>query len=487
MEPASEEITEKLRNTTLGEDEGDTDKPDPNQIKAGGGLFINSTEEAQITTGEGNVINDPLKSSVTFKDLNLTPELLKGVEEMGYVSPSKIQGLAIPVIQKGQNIIGQAQSGTGKTAAFCLGMLSRIRHDLQQPQALCVSPTRELAMQTFDVLSKLAKFTNVQPFLLIPDVVMPQGQITNQIIVGTPGKFLDCLEKRRNLNTKNVVIFVLDEADQMFLDSGTGKNVNSSNQAIATKIISKLPSRDGSKMRVVASQMCFFSATFSESVQHFVESHVPQPTTRIYIPPNKLSIDKLFQYYIKCPGEDARFAVLDSIYQRITNGQSIIFVETRKQAQLVYQRMKAAQHEVSIIHGGDMQTKERDAVMLKFRNGENRILITTNLLSRGIDVLSVALVVNFDLPFVKGKEGLEPDFETYLHRIGRSARFGQIGVAINLVYDQTSFNILQGLKHYFFPNDPTKISELKNDKNDPSITMDASLQEINDKLEMFAT
>jgi ATP-dependent RNA helicase DDX19/DBP5 len=480
--PVVNEITDKLRNTTLGEDEGDTDKPDPNQVKAGGGLFINSTEDAQIIT-DGSIVNDPLKSTVSFKDLNLTPELLKGIEEMGYVSPSKIQGLAIPVIQKGQNIIGQAQSGTGKTAAFCLGMLSRIRHDLQQPQALCVSPTRELAMQTFDVLSKLSKFTTVQPFLLIPDVVMPQ-QITNQIIVGTPGKFLDCLEKRRNLNTKNVMIFVLDEADQMFLDSG--KNVNSSNQAIAQKIISKLPVRDSSK-RVVASQMCFFSATFSESVQQFVESHVPQPTTRIYIPPNKLSIDKLFQYYIKCQGEDARFAVLDSIYQRITNGQSIIFVETRKQAQLVYQRMKAAQHEVSIIHGGDMQTKERDAVMLKFRNGENRILITTNLLSRGIDVLSVALVVNFDLPFVKGANGPEPDYETYLHRIGRSARFGQIGVAINLVYDQNSFNLLQGLKHYFFPTDQTKISELKNDKNDPSVTIDASLQTINEKLEMFAT
>jgi len=482
------EITDKLRNTTLLDDEGDTDKPDPNQVKVGGGLFINSTEEAQIFTdnADGNAVNDPLKSSVSFKDLNLSPELLKAVEEMGYVSPSKIQGLAIPVVLRGQNIIGQAQSGTGKTAAFCLGMLSRIKPELQQPQALCVSPSRELAMQTYDVLTKLAKYTNVQPFLLIPDVLIPQV-LMNQIIIGTPGKFLDCLEKRRNLNTKNVIIFVLDEADQMFSDTPSGKN--DSNQAITIKIISKLPTREvpNSRKRIVASQICFFSATFSESVQHFVESHVPQPTTRIYIPPNKLSIDKLFQYYIKCQGEDARFAVLDSIYQRITNGQSIIFVETRKQAQMVYQRMKAAQHEVSIIHGGDMNTKERDTVMLKFRSGENRILITTNLLSRGIDVLSVALVVNFDLPITRNKGVVEPDFETYLHRIGRSARFGQIGVAINLVYDQPTYNILQGIKQYFFPNDPTKISELKNDRNDPSVTIDASLQEINEKLEMFAT
>jgi len=147
--------------------------------------------------------------------------------------------------------------------------------------------------------------------------------------------------------------------------------------------------------------------------------------------------------------------------------------------------MKAAQHEVSIIHGGDMPTKERDNVMLKFRKGENRILITTNLLSRGIDVLSVALVVNFDLPILK--PGNEPDCDTYLHRVGRSARFGQIGVAINLVYDQTTLTVLQGLRAYFFPDDQDRIKELKNDKNNPNITIDASLQEINEKLEMFAT
>jgi len=423
-----------------------------------------------------------LKSAVsTFKELNLIPELLHAVEvEMKFERPSKIQGSSIPVMMRGQNIIAQAQSGTGKTAAFCLGMLSRIDPNVQAPQAICVSPTRELAMQTYGVLQKLCKYyKNVEPFLLIPDITIPR-EIKNQVIVGTPGKFEFVLYKGRHMNPNMIKIFVLDEADQLFVADQKG-------QIAANKIIAKLPSKSNGPKKVVTSQMCFFSATYSDEIQRFIETCVPEPRTSIYIPPNRLSIDKLFQYYVKCQGDDARFTVLDSIYQRITNGQSIIFVETRKQAKLVFERMRSAQHEVSVIHGGDMDTKERDEVMLKFRKGENRILISTNLLSRGIDVLSVALVVNFDLPTQVGSQHCEADCETYLHRVGRSARFGQVGVAINLVYDQSSMNVLNQIKQHFFPDEPTRIAELRDDKNDPSITIDNSLQQINEKLESFAT
>jgi ATP-dependent RNA helicase DDX19/DBP5 len=474
------QIESLLAQTTLEED--DTDKPDPTLLRVKNEALV-TTEDAKIVTSEGaQTIVSPLQSTMTFEQLGLSGELLQGVKTMGYTKPSRIQGLSIPVILDAKsvpprNFIGQAQSGTGKTAAFGLGMLSRIDATKNIPQAICLSPTRELAIQTYNVVTKLATHTKITTLLMVANETLPQ-RITSHVIIGTPGKIHEQVFGKKTMKMDSIEVFVLDEADQMLLGA-----TNSSDKNQSIKILSKLPRRNESKnssKQVPRPQILFFSATYSSEISAFAEDQVPEPRTTIYIPPNKLSVDKLFQYYMKCVGEDSRIDALDKIFSHFSSASSIIFVETRKQAKEVCQRMKTLGHETSVIHGGDMPPKERDSVMSKFRSGTNRILVTTNLLSRGIDVLNVALVINYDLPIIKpiGKPA-EPDYDTYLHRIGRSARFGNVGAAINLVFNQESFTMIQKVEKFFFPKktdkDPSRIQE---------ITLNR-LEEISEKLAKF--
>jgi ATP-dependent RNA helicase DDX19/DBP5 len=410
----------------VGEDEDVEDK----RLVSRSIGFQDSTAEATVLESAGQE-DDPLKSAVTsFIDLNLNENILRGVYAVGFKNPSKIQGLAIPAILKrpASNFIGQAQSGTGKTGAFCLSMLASVDEAKKWPQAIVLSPTRELCRQTFEVMAKFARFTAIRPLLVIPEADIP-AKIENQVLVCTPGK-LEGLVKRRSVDLKRVVMFVLDEADEMLGQPGQ--------ENASLKLHKKLPK---------TCQMCLFSATYNERVSKFAHELVPAPRTSILIPAEKLSLIRLIQYYINCESETNKFNCLDKIFKTFSVGQSIIFVQTKKTAQLLEKRMKEATHEVALLIG-DMKESERDRVMDGFRAGNDRILITTNVLARGVDVLQVSLVVNYDLP-VSHLNPNQPECETYLHRIGRSARYGNSGIAINFVHDARSLEIVKKIEGHF--------------------------------------
>jgi ATP-dependent RNA helicase DDX19/DBP5 len=371
----------------------------------------------------------PLYSVRSFEELNLKPELLKGVFAMNFSKPSKIQEAALPVILNDppQNLIAQAQSGTGKTAAFTLGMLSRIDSTRKVPQALCICPTRELARQLFDVIGKLGKFTDIVPFLAVRDVASVRGILPNQIVVGTPGKITDLI-KKRSIDLRNIKVFVLDEADEMLEQQGLGDQT--------LRIQKQLPR---------GCQILLFSATYAEKVAEFAKKVVPRPFVSITLERKQLSLEKIAQFYIDCGSEERKFDILSELYCYLSVGQSIIFVHRRETARNLAKRMNEDGHTVSLLEGS-MDPQLRDQIIDEFRQGRTKVLIATNVIARGIDILQVSMVINYDLPLDRMNK---PDFSTYLHRIGRSGRFGRSGIAVNLVCDERSRRDLKAIEDYF--------------------------------------
>jgi len=372
-----------------------------------------------------------------FRELKLSESILQGVAELNYNRPSQIQALAIPAILANppQNFLGQAQSGSGKTAAFGLSMLGRVDENLEEVQGVCIAPTRELTRQIHDNISKLAKFTKVHVLLALPDTAQKlPNAVKSHIIVSTPGTFISMMENRK-FDSKKIKIFVLDEADELLKVAG------STNENQAKKIITRL----GAKC-----QICLFSATYNNKVLEFANALV-RAKVKIEIPPEKLTLDKLYQSFIRCTGpapkfEDIRLKVLDTILSTVTVGQTIIFVHKIETGKKVFELMKAKGHSLSLLFGRGMEENQRDDIIDSFRSGRNRTLISTNVIARGLDVLRVSLVINFDVPMDKDEN---PEPETYLHRIGRSARWQNPGLAITFVHDKDSYEKMVLIAQHF--------------------------------------
>ncbi|GAA5827050.1 hypothetical protein JCM11251_002222 [Rhodosporidiobolus azoricus] len=409
-----------------GEPQGEED-----DIPRASQLLENLSHEVQVTLADQQADpNSPLFSAKSFEDLNLHPNLLKGVYKMGFQKPSKIQEKALPLLLQNppRNMIGQSQSGTGKTAAFALTMLSRVDMDLKAPQAICIAPSRELAMQILHVVTKMGEYTPVECFFAGKDSFkkgMPK--LTQQIIIGTPGTMIDMVTKARVLDLKEVKVFVLDEADNM-LESGSMGDQSISLKNLITKM-AKDP------------QIVLFSATFAEVVRTFAVRFAPG-ANEIKLKQEELSLDAIKQFFMDCDNEQHKYEVLVELYNLLTIGQSIIFVKRRDTADEIARRMTAEGHKVVSLHG-KLETSERDAVMESFRDGKTKVLITTNVIARGIDISQVNMVVNYDLPLDAGGR---PDPETYLHRIGRTGRFGRQGVSINFVHDRRSFEHMEAIR-----------------------------------------
>ncbi|MEE6482171.1 hypothetical protein FKM82_013169 [Ascaphus truei] len=403
--------------------------------------LVNSTHQVEVLQRDPN---SPLYSVKSFEELRLKPELLQGVYDMGFNRPSKIQENALPMMlaEPPQNLIAQSQSGTGKTAAFVLAMLSRVNAANRYPQCLCLSPTYELALQTGKVIEQMGKF---YPALKLAYAVrgnkLERGhKISEQVVIGTPGTVLDWCSKLKFIDPKKMKVFVLDEADVMIATQG--------HQDQSIRIQRMLPGD---------CQMLLFSATFEDSVWKFAQKVVPDPNI-IKLKREEETLDTIKQYYVLCNNREEKFQALCNIYGAITIAQAMIFCHTRKTASWLAGELSKEGHQVALL-SGEMMVEQRAAVIERFREGKEKVLVTTNVCARGIDVEQVSVVINFDLPV--DRDG-NPDNETYLHRIGRTGRFGKRGLAINMVDSRHSMNILRQIQEHF----NKKIEQLDTDDMD---------------------
>uniref|UniRef100_A0A667ZAZ4 RNA helicase n=1 Tax=Myripristis murdjan TaxID=586833 RepID=A0A667ZAZ4_9TELE len=373
----------------------------------------------------------PLYSVKTFEELRLKPQLLQGVYNMGFNRPSRIQENALPMMlaEPPQNLIAQSQSGTGKTAAFSLAMLSHVNPANKWTQCLCISPTYELAMQIGQVIQQMGKFyPEVKLAYAIRGNKMDRGsKLQEQIVIGTPGTVLDWCTKLKLIDPKKITVFVLDEADVMIATQG--------HQDQSIRIQRLLP-KD--------CQMLLFSATFEDSVWKFAERIVPDPNI-IKLKREEETVDTIKQFYASCNDKEDKFTALCNLYGSLTIAQAMIFCHTRKIASWLTAQLTKEGHLVALL-SGEMTVEQRAAVIERFRCGKEKVLVTTNVCSRGIDVEQVSIVVNFDLPV--DKDG-RADCETYLHRIGRTGRFGKKGFAINMVDSPHSMNIIKQIEDHF--------------------------------------
>ncbi|KAM0682827.1 RNA helicase required for poly(A+) mRNA export [Mitosporidium daphniae] len=377
-------------------------------------------------------VNSPLYSASSFEELGLPAELLKGIYAMNYNRPSKVQEKALPILLRTKgNLIAQSQSGTGKTAAFALTMLEQINPSLEGvTQALCLSPSRELARQIEDVVLKMAKFTTITIGTALREGNLDEA-VNRQIVIGTPGTVLELI-RRRMLDLSQLRVLVFDEADVMLDKQNLGTQ--------SVRVKAACPS---------TVQTLLFSATFKPEVMAFASRVVPNPNI-LSLKKEELSIDAITEFYMKCENSKHRLQMLAAIYGLLSMSQSIIFVATRNAAEEVQAWMTLEGHQTAVLHGG-MDSDARDAIIDEFRAGRSRVLIATNVLARGIDIPQVSLVINYDLPETADRK---VDPETYLHRIGRTGRFGRSGIAINMVHDAHSFDILMAIRTFF--NKPMK-------------------------------
>jgi ATP-dependent RNA helicase DDX19/DBP5 len=374
--------------------------------------------------------NSPLFSVKRFEDLGLSEDLQKGLYAMKFQKPSKIQEKALPLLihNPPQNLIAQSQSGTGKTAAFALTMLTRVDPTIKDVQAICLSPTRELAKQTLDVIDRMGKYTKVTTALMVPGSFARGEPVKANILVGTAGTLVD-QARRKIIKLDKLKVLVLDEADNMLEAQGMGDQ--------CTRFKRMIPASSNY-------QIALFSATFPDEVMAYAHKFVPK-ANEIRLQATELNVAQIKQMFMDCDSEEQKFEVLESLYGALTIGSSIIFVRRKDTANILYKKMTMNRHAVSILHS-DLENEDRDRLMEDFKSGKSKVLITTNVLARGIDIASVTMVVNYDLPVDKNGK---PDPSTYLHRIGRTGRFGRVGIAVSFIHDKESYDVLNAIMEYF--------------------------------------
>ncbi|KAF1790342.1 P-loop containing nucleoside triphosphate hydrolase [Phytophthora cactorum] len=349
-------------------------------------------ENEQVQLNEGDIETNWDEVIETFDGMDLREDLLRGIYAYGFEKPSAIQQRAVKPILLGHDCIAQAQSGTGKTATFAVSILQKIDINLKETQALILAPTRELAQQIVKVVVAIGDYMSVQVHACVGGTAVRDDIRTLQqgvhIVVGTPA----------------VKMFVLDEADEM-LSRGFKDQIYEVFRFLPEKV-----------------QVALFSATMPLDVLEVTHRFMREPI-RILVKRDELTLEGIKQFFIAIDREEWKFDTLCDLYETLTITQAIIYCNTRRKVDWLTEKMQSKDFTVSAMHG-DMEQRERDIIMREFRSGSSRVLITTDLLARGIDVQQVSLVINYDLPTNR---------ENYIHRIGRSGRFGRKGVAINFL------------------------------------------------------
>ena len=352
---------------------------------------------------------------IKFEELNISKEILKAVEDMGFEETTHIQTNAIPPILQGKDIIGQAQTGTGKTAAFGIPLLEKINPDIKKPQVIILCPTRELAVQVAEELKRLAKYKSNLYTLPVYGGQSIKRQIRTlkkgvQVIIGTPGRVMDHM-RRGTLKLSNINYVVLDEADVM-LDMGFVDDIET--------ILKDIPKKR---------QTLFFSATIPKSILSLSKKY-QRNSKFIKVAHEKLTVPGIDQYYYDIRRGN-KLKVLTRLFDLYTPGLSLVFCNTRKMVDELNIQLQARGYLSDALHGG-LNQNQRDRVMEKFRNGVIEILVATDVAARGIDVEDIEVVFNYDVP---------QDTDYYVHRIGRTGRAGKSGKAITFIVGKDIYKL----------------------------------------------
>jgi ATP-dependent RNA helicase len=374
--------------------------------------------------------SDDTTPCTTFDAMQLKPDLLKGIYAYGFEKPSAIQQRAIRPIIRGRDVIAQSQSGTGKTAVFSISALQLLDESSRDMQVLILSPTRELAEQTKKVITTLGDFLNAKCHACIGGKSLGEDlkQLERggtQIVSGTPGRVFDLI-RRNALSTTHLKAMILDEADEMLAQGF---------KAQIYDIYRYLPA---------STQVVLLSATLPASVLEITRKFMNDPV-RILVKRDELTLEGIKQFFIAVEKEEWKFDTLCDLYDTLTITQAVIFCNTKQKVTWLADKLKEHHFTVSAMHG-DMEQTQRDSVMEEFRSGSSRVLIATDLWGRGIDVQQVSLVICYDLPTNR---------ELYIHRIGRSGRFGRKGVAINFVTSD-DVRLLKDIEQFY----STQIDEM---------------------------
>ena len=374
---------------------------------------------------------EEIESSSTFEQMNLNEDLLRGVYAYGWEKPSYIQQKGIIPVVQGRDSIIQAQSGTGKTGTFSIASLQKVDSKINSCQCIILNPTREIADQTCRVISNLSSYLkDIKIVGVIGGRRINMEQVaSSHILVATPGRVYDMIDKGI-INMSTLKLFIVDEADQM-LSKGFKDQI--------IEIFKYVPN---------TAQVAIYSATMPPDILDITKKFMNNPI-KILVTKDELTLEGIKQFYITLETEQDKYETLCDIYKTLTISQSIIYCSTKKKVEWLAEQLENNGYPVSKIHGDMVQT-DRDVIMKSFRNGSTRVLITTDLLARGIDIQQVSLVINYDLPKEK---------EQYIHRIGRSGRYGRKGVSINFVMSQQDARQLKDIENYY----STQIEEMPMD------------------------
>ena len=372
--------------------------------------YENETNAATTATGVSGATES--NEFTTWEEVDdLHPQLLRGIYAYNFEKPSHIQQRSILPIMRGHDVIAQAQSGTGKTGAFGVATLQTIDLDPKKTdvQALVMAPTRELAKQIHDVITNLGtQMTGLKVQLLVggtstdDDAKLLKAEMP-QIVVGCPGRVFDMI-RRRNINARNIKLLVLDEADEM-LSSGFKDQIYNIFQHLSNNV-----------------QVCLFSATMPQELHVLSEKFMRNPV-KILVQAEQLTLEGICQYHIALEDDDGKFATLQDLFKTISMSQCIIYCNSVKRVSDLTEAMVLKGYPACCIHSG-MDKDARDEAYVNFKAGKYRVLISSDVTARGIDIQQVSTVINFDLP---------KSVHTYLHRIGRSGRWGRKGTGISFV------------------------------------------------------
>ena len=397
-------------------------------------VFLN--KEDNIDPDPEPVVETPLTIFNTWDELDLNTDLLRGIFAHGFEKPSPIQGKAIDPIKQGRDVIAQAQSGTGKTAAFTVGALSRVNISENFNQILIMAPTHELAQQISSVISSLShmmdgiRIKTIIGGSSIDSDVNEMREKPPHIIVGCPGRIYDMI-RRRHINANKLKLVILDEADEM-LSTGFKEQIYNIFQHLNKNV-----------------QIALFSATLPDNIFQITNKFMRNPV-KICVKAESLTLEGIKQYFVGLEDDRQKYLTLKDLYQYISMSQCIIYANSIKRVTDLYEAMKEDNFPVCCLHSS-MEKSEREAAFREFRTGQARVLISSNVTARGIDIQQVSIVINFDIP---------RDVHNYLHRIGRSGRWGRKGTGINFITRRDVVKMKEIEAYY-----ATQIEELPTDFN----------------------